>query len=220
MDDVRARHLSQCHVRHWIVCCETRENVTCEGVLFTLTVRCSRLLSAVNDLTTIIFFEKVKIPLWVSWWVSIQNKFMSSTSVHSTGWRRRRMPPLVSIKRNWFKSLFSRFTVETVHICKCFSEVWSEFRRCISAWFVQWDITVFPISLELIRWWSMGVILLCQFIHFNALLLSPANFEFRITMLNLVGSDREFLQISFWDITSTHSKPDGTLRFCHAEHHT
>ena len=31
---------------------ETRENVTCEGVLFTPLVGCSRLLSAVNDLTT------------------------------------------------------------------------------------------------------------------------------------------------------------------------
>ena len=29
-----------------------RENVTCEGVLFTLPVGCSRLLAAVNDLTT------------------------------------------------------------------------------------------------------------------------------------------------------------------------
>ena len=37
--------LSQCHVRHWNVCCETRENVTCEGVLFTLPVGRSRLLS-------------------------------------------------------------------------------------------------------------------------------------------------------------------------------
>ena len=34
MDDVRARHLSQCHVRHKNECGETRENVTCEGVLF------------------------------------------------------------------------------------------------------------------------------------------------------------------------------------------
>ena len=30
---------------------------------------------------------------------------------------------VVLLKRNWFRSLFSRFTVETVHICKCFSEV-------------------------------------------------------------------------------------------------
>ena len=46
------QHLSQCHVRHCYECRETRENVTCEGVLFTPPVGCSRLLSAVNDLTT------------------------------------------------------------------------------------------------------------------------------------------------------------------------
>ena len=37
-----------------------RENVTCEGVLFTPPVGCSRLLSAVNDLTTTFFFLKKK----------------------------------------------------------------------------------------------------------------------------------------------------------------
>ena len=59
MDDVmRTTILSQCHARHWNVVCETRENVTCEGVLFTPIVGCSRLLSAVNDLTTTIFSEK------------------------------------------------------------------------------------------------------------------------------------------------------------------
>ena len=34
--------------------------MTCEGVLFTHTVGCSRLLSAVNDLTTTIFKKLVK----------------------------------------------------------------------------------------------------------------------------------------------------------------
>ena len=53
MDDMtRTNTLSQCHWRHCYECRETRENVTCEGVLFTLPVGCSRLLSAVNDLTT------------------------------------------------------------------------------------------------------------------------------------------------------------------------
>ena len=31
--------------------------------------------------------------------------------------------PSTMKKRNWFRSLFSRFTVEMVHICQCFSEV-------------------------------------------------------------------------------------------------
>ena len=39
---------------------KTRENVTCEGVLFTPSVGCSRLLSAENDLTTTFFFLKKK----------------------------------------------------------------------------------------------------------------------------------------------------------------
>ena len=45
-----------------------------------------------------------------------------------------------------------------MHVCKCFSEVWSEFHRCISAWFVQWDTPVFLISLELLRGWAIGVV--------------------------------------------------------------
>ena len=45
--------------------------MTCEGVLFTPPVGCSRLPSAVNDLATTIFFEK-----------------MSSTSFHSTATMR------------------------------------------------------------------------------------------------------------------------------------
>ena len=39
---------------------QVRENVTCEGVLFTHTVGCSRLLSAVNNLTTTNFKKLVK----------------------------------------------------------------------------------------------------------------------------------------------------------------
>ena len=49
--------LSQCDVRHCERCVQTRENVTCEGVLFTHPVGCSRLPSAVNDLATI-FLQK------------------------------------------------------------------------------------------------------------------------------------------------------------------
>ena len=45
--------------------------MTCEGVLFTHTVGCSRLPSAVNDLATTFF-----------------NKYMSSTSFHSTATMR------------------------------------------------------------------------------------------------------------------------------------
>ena len=34
------KHLSQCRVRHHHECGQTRENVTCDGVLFTLSVGC------------------------------------------------------------------------------------------------------------------------------------------------------------------------------------
>ena len=40
---------------------------------------------------------------------------------------------------------------------------------------------VFLISLVLLRGWAVGVVFLCQFIHLDALLLGPANFELRIT---------------------------------------
>ena len=63
------------------------------------------------------------------------------------------------MKKNWFRSLFSRFTVKTVHICKCFSEVWSEFHWCISSWFVHGKKPIFR-SLELSRQWTIGMIFL------------------------------------------------------------
>ena len=45
-------------------CMQMRANVTCESVLFTPLVGCSRLLSAVNDLTTTNSKKKlVKMPL-------------------------------------------------------------------------------------------------------------------------------------------------------------
>ena len=68
----------------------------------------------------------------------------------------------------------------TVHTCDCFSDVWSEFHRCISAWFVQWDTPVFLMSLELFRGWAIGMVFLCWFVHLDALILGPANFELRI----------------------------------------
>ena len=43
-------------MRHCSTCLQIRENVTCEGVLFTPPVGCSRLPSAVNDLATTTFF--------------------------------------------------------------------------------------------------------------------------------------------------------------------
>ena len=53
MDGMTRTHtLNHGRVRHYHECGKTRENVTCEGVLFTHPVGCSRLPSAVNDLAT------------------------------------------------------------------------------------------------------------------------------------------------------------------------
>ena len=40
----------------------------------------------------------------------------------------------------------------------------------------------FLASLELFRGWAIGVVFLCSFVHLEALLLSPTNFELRITI--------------------------------------
>ena len=197
------------------------------------------------------FFTKknrqTKKTLWVSWWVSVQNKShcslrplivwaQRSLTIFNlwapplfiplppwgTRWRRRRMPPLVLIK-NWFRSLFSRFTVKTVHIYKCFSEVWSEFHRCISAWCVQWDVPVFSgifRTLQTMDNRSDLPVLNCpsQCTFLQSSQFWAANHD----MLSLSGSDREFLQISFWDISFEHCElwnALSVLQFCRAEHH-
>ena len=76
------KHLSQCRVTDYNKCAQTRENVTCEGVLFTLPVGCSRLPSAVNDLAT-------------------TKKIMSSTSFHSTAtmryWKKKKTSPTLGV---------------------------------------------------------------------------------------------------------------------------
>ena len=67
----RTNTLSQCRVRHYHECGQTRENVTCEDVLFTHTVGSSRLPSAVNELAT-----------------TNKKQILSSTSFHSTATMR------------------------------------------------------------------------------------------------------------------------------------
>ena len=130
------------------------------------------------------------------------------------------------MKRNWFRSLFSRFAVETVHYCDCFSEVWSESHRCISAWFVQWYIPVFLISLILLRGWAAREVFLCQLIHIDALLLGPANLKVaNHDFLDLEENDREFLRNALPGrqlFCDTHAKRYGTvsvLQLYRAEHH-
>ena len=54
-------------------------------------------------------------------------------------------------------------------------------RSFIGAFLPDLFSPVFPISLILLIGWAVGVVFLCQFIHCDALLLGPANFELRIT---------------------------------------
>ena len=197
-------------VWHWNVCCETRENVTCE-VCCSHTVGCSRLLSAVNDLTTTSFWKKnlSKCHSEQLWRKRLQqvalfcdaahftssegidfDEFMSSTSGHSTTtmmcWMKKSTNAISdTVERNPCMSLFSRLTVKTVHLCYCFAEVWSEFHRCISARCVQRDRPGFLKSLKLLSWWAIGKIFLCQLVHLDTLLLSPISFELRITISSI-----------------------------------
>ena len=46
----------------------------------------------------------------------------------------------------------------------------------------DWNFRIEPQSFVLLRGWAVGVVFLCQFIHLDARLLSPANFELRITI--------------------------------------
>ena len=139
-------------MRHHKECGETRENVTCEGVLFASPVGCSRLPSAVNDLaTTFFFFEKI---------------IMSSTSVHSTAtiryWMKRTTNATFGIDRKELVQvalpqihggdgaylsvlLGSLIGVSSVHFCLICSVRYTSFLK----------------SLELLRGWAIGVIFLC-----------------------------------------------------------
>ena len=75
----------------------------------------------------------------------------------------------------------------------------------------------------------VGVILLCQLIHFDALLLGPANFWVaNHDILGLLENDREYLcnvdlgRQLFCDISSTRWRLFGALsvlQFCRVEHH-
>ena len=91
------------------------------------------------------------------------------------------MPFLVLIEKSWFKSLFSRFTVETVQSCIFVTASRKSERSFIGAFLPDLKNQFFLKSLELLRGWAIRVVFLCQFVHLDALLLSPTNFELRIT---------------------------------------
>ena len=157
------------------------------------------------------------------WWILWALTVIIPPPPWCGGWRRLRMLFLMLPERNRCKSLFSRVTVKTVHLCYCFAEVWSEFHRCISARCVQRDRPGFLISLILLGRLLISEIFLRHLVHLEAFCFSPINFELRVTnLLNLSDCDREFLQHPFWYISFLNygrwSAPS-VLQFYHAKHH-
>ena len=161
---------TQCDVQQVVrVHCMRKSDVW--GVRFTLSVGYSRSPSDVSETYCNKQFKTNELNSWAP------PAFGRVPVPPGITWGRR-----VPSKRNRFCMFFSWFSVETVHYCDCCSEVWSKSHRCILARFVQWDIPVFPISLMFLRGWAVGVVFLCQLIHFDALLFGPANLELRITI--------------------------------------
>ena len=150
---------------------------------------------------------------------------MSSTSFHSTAtmrnWKKKTNATSGIDERDWSRSLFARFAVETVHNCDCCSEVWSEFHRCISEWFVQWDIPVFLISRTPQRMDSRNGL---PVPIYPSRCTSPRSSEFwvaNLDVLDLVGNDRKFHQNSFWCISSARYglwSAVSVPQFCRAEY--
>ena len=157
--------------------------MTCGGVLFTPPVGCSRLPSAVKDLATTIFIK------------------MSSNSFHSTAtmkyWKRR-MPPLVVMKRNWFTSLFSRFAVETVILVTAVRKSDRSFIGAVLPDLFSEIKSVFSyISHTPQRMGNRSGLLVPIY---PSRWTSPRSNQFRVAnhdLLNLIGSDREFHLNSF-----------------------
>ena len=125
-----------------VITCESTRKCDVWGVLFTLPVGCSRLLSAVNDLTTTNFKISCKVSLLSSlvkkplngslrsmmplfhelrgawlWWILWAPPGIVPLPPRCAGWRRRRMPFLILPEKNRCKSFLSRLTVKTVQFC-------------------------------------------------------------------------------------------------------
>ena len=102
------------HVR--VIKCESTRKCDVWGVLFPPSVGCSRLLSAVNDLTTtkksckvLLLSSLVKKPhfhelrcAW-HWWILWAPPGIVPLPPWCAGWRRRRMPFLVLPRKNRWK---------------------------------------------------------------------------------------------------------------------
>ena len=168
-------------------------------------VGCSRLLSAVNGLTTtkkilqsvtseqlceetaqrvspfyMLLFHELRCA-----WLLIKFSWAPSGIVplppRCAGWRRRRMPFLVLPRGNRCESLFSRLSVKTVQLGQRFVEVWtishrSNFSRCIER-----DPPILFVSKVLVFRHSIGEIFLRVLFHLDADFFSSINAELRFT---------------------------------------
>ena len=118
---------------------------------------------------------------------------------------RRRMSPLELVKKNWFRSFFSRFSVETVHSCDCCSEVWSEFHWCIFCLICSVRWTSFSYISQTRQ--RMGSRSGLPVPIYPLRCTSPRSSQFWVAdhdILNPVGNCREFLLNPFWYISSAH----------------
>ena len=178
-------------------------------MLFTHPVGCSRLLSAVKDLTTSKFLKKKKktcqsftlsglvkkrlqqVALFFDAAHSTSSEvidfreFMSSTSGHSTAIMRHWMKKTTNAISDTGRKELVQVTLLQIHGGD-FLVLLGNLIGASSVHFCQAcsaRYTSFSyLSLVLLRGWAIGVIFLCQLVRLDALLLNPANLELRITI--------------------------------------
>ena len=110
--------------------------------------------------------------------------------------------------------------METALDCDCSSKVCSTSHRRILARFVQCEIPLSLMSLKFLFGYTVRVILLCQLVHLEALLLGPANFELRFTIdlvskITIVNSfPMFFLAVDFFAASVPRVAGDMVLFLC------
>ena len=177
-----------------------REKCDVWGVLFTPPIGCSRLLSAVNDLTTT-KKNLAKCHFWAALWRSRTTgrpvlfaalsraqmclTFVNFYELHQESFHSHQdvldeeddgLPG-----GNRCKSLFSRLTVKTVQFCSCFAEVWTEFHWFIASRCVERDPPILFVSKVLVRRHAIGEIFLRILVHLDAYCSNSINSELRVT---------------------------------------
>ena len=180
-------------------------------MLFTLPVGCSRLPSAVNDPATTIFFTKKYYELQQFCPTATTKNWKKKTDATFIIDRKKSVLVVLLLIRGGDGSLMwlvlgSLIGVSSVHFCLMCSVRFSSFSYIFRTLQTMDNRSGLPVPIYPLR---------CT---------SPRSSKFWVAnhdMLNLVGSDREFIQISFWDISSAHCGPQTALsvrRFCRAEH--